>query len=457
VIVAGKRYLALILWGSMCLTGCQPLERAAVPPFRALRPSPTKPVAASTITAVPAPTRTPTPEPVPPQDTPDALATPTQDAAALAWQARSGAGSSTWGTEDEQPLQNLARAEGAVLLYSDTPRASNAAESFAEAYPGLNSEAYALSGLDIYLRLQEDLQRGQPLADVYLVSDGPRSLPLFAARRLWSYLPTAITSTLGEAPSGQVTSSPPAPPVTHHWSAVVVVFNSSLAKSPPVGNWWALTLPEWRGRVVLPDPLDHERTLYLLATLTQHAEELAQAYRAESGRELTLDADCPNAGYQWIKDLLRNEPVLVPGDAEVARRVGALQAQKLELGLCGMEQLARVRRGDIALAPLAGLAPAAGLRWRTYLGIVDRAPHPNAAKLLVRWLLGDAQGGQGYAPWYEPGYYPARSDVADPPGSLPRQELEPRLWELDAAYLADHLQAVRELVAAYLGRPLGGR
>ena len=83
VIVAGKRYLALILWGSMCLTGCQPLERAAVPPFRALRPSPTQRATASMITAIPAPTLTPTPEPTPLQATPDPLATPTQDAAAL--------------------------------------------------------------------------------------------------------------------------------------------------------------------------------------------------------------------------------------------------------------------------------------------------------------------------------------------------------------------------------------
>jgi iron(III) transport system substrate-binding protein len=88
---------------------------------------------------------------------------------------------------------------------------------------------------------------------------------------------------------------------------------------------------------------------------------------------------------------------------------------------------------------------------------VDQAPHPQAAKLLVRWLLGDANGGQGYAPWYQPGLYAARTDLADPHEAVARQQLEPRLWEFDVAFAVEHRAQVRDYVAAHIGRPVGGR
>jgi iron(III) transport system substrate-binding protein len=353
--------------------------------------------------------------------------------------------------EDAPPdeLRRRAEAEGHIVLYSDSSRAIASLDSFMRAFPGIGAEGRTFSSQDVFLRLGDDLRVGEATADLYLVSDPPRTLGLVADRQLWNYVPAELTALL---PQDMVE-----PLLTHHWTAVLWIYSNGLLREPPIHNWWDVTLPQWRGHIVLPDPILHERTLYLFATLVQHSAELQAAYRARFGHDLALDADCPNAGYQWIKDLLANQPVLLPGDAEVAQRVGDPKASEPLLGLCSYEQFAKVAQDMLHFVPLPDLAPAAGMRWRTYVGIVDHCEHPWAAKLLARWLMGDSGGGQGYAPWYDLGLYPARTDTRDPPGTLPRSYLAERLWEPDYHFITEHLLEVRDHVATNIGHPVGGR
>ncbi len=432
---------------ALCLIACQPMD-GTTPPLLALLP-PTATRSPTTPAPSPTPSRSPTPKPTN-ADPPKPLATVAVNPTSSAWLARAELASSNPLPENWERVRERARGEARVVLYSDTARALTAAESFMRAYAGITAEAYTLSSHDIYLRFLDDLQRGKPTADVYLVSDAPRTLQLWAQRRLWNYVPDNLAAVLPE-PSRS-------PMLVHHWSAFTLVYNPKVSPQAPIDNWWDLTRPEWRGRVALPDPVGDERTFYLMATIAQHGEEFTQAYRAEFGRELVLDADCINGGYQWIKALLANQPILLTSDAEVAHLVGNAKADKAYIGLCGSEQYAKVQRGDLALTILyENMAPTAGLKWNTYLALVDQALHPNAAKLLVQWLMGDQAGRDGYAPWHESGIYPARSDVPDPKGAPPRQQLEQRLWEMDAAYIIADTQPVRDHIAAHIGRPVGGR
>ena len=43
--------------------------------------------------------------------------------------------------------------------------------------------------------------------------------------------------------------------------------------------------------------------------------------------------------------------------------------------------------------------------------IAYKAPHPNAAKLMIKYLNGDEYGGLGLAPWFQEGNWPARQDI----------------------------------------------
>ena len=442
------RYAPLLAgFMALLLAACRPMAGDGLSRLVLVPPSPT--------TRAPIPTRSPRPTVVLPTPLPVGSATPdpvhaaARTAESVAWLTFAGLGPAAPATETLDQLDEAAQREGHVVLYADTARAVAAIQSFMHAYPAIEAEAHSSDSYDTYIRLTEDLRSGKPKADLYLVSDAPRTLALFDAKRLWNYLPPDLTPVLAQGMQE--------PLLVHHWTALMLICGGSLSQTNPITSWWDLTLPQWRGRITLPDPIENEPTLYLFVTLAQHGEEMADAYRDRFGRELALDADCPNAGYQWIKDILANKPLLLPGSADVAARVGSAGSQESWLGLCSYEQYAKVSQGKLAFTVLPDVAPAAGLKWPTYLGILDRCAHPQAAKLLVRWLMADATGKGGYAPWYEPGLYSSRIDMPDPQGAIPRQDLESRLWTPDYDFINAHLQAVRDHIAAHIGRPVGGR
>jgi iron(III) transport system substrate-binding protein len=434
--VAATITLLLVTWA---LSSCEPFPEQGVPSFPLSRARPT----AAPPTATLAPTR-PTPVRVTPlaalASTP--VATLTAEPPDDAWLERAGLGPHPPAEEDADVLRRRAQDEGSVMLYSDSSRGLTSIQAMAETYPGITVEGYTWSAADIALRLAEDAGQGARAADVFLVADPVRVHDLTSRGWLWPYIPPDLADAALETTAGGL-------PI-HHWSALLVVSGGAAAPAS-LDTWWDLTRAEWAGRVALSDPLVDDRTLYLLATIVERADAMAEAYRAEFGQEPPLDADCGDAGCLWIRSLLANQPALLHGDADVARWVGEA-AGETRLGLCGYEQYIKVRRGELTFTPLWQLAPTAGLRWPAAVAVVDRAPHPQAAKLAVRWLYGSAGGGEGYAPWLEAGYYPARTDVADPPGALPRDELLVRLWEADPPFVSELLPSLRAQIADYLAR-----
>lgn len=430
--------IALVLAASL-LSACEPFPEKGVPPFPLSQPRPT----AALPTATPTPTR-PTPVRVTPLVAAATAppATPTAGPPDDAWLERAGLGPHLSPEEDAEAMRRQALDEGRVMLYSDSSRGLTSLEAMTEAQPGIVTEAYTWSAGDIVLRMEGDAQQGTTAADVLLVADPVRVHALASRGWLWPYVPPELADVLPQTTSAGL-------PI-HHWSALLPVSGGGAAAS--IDTWWDLTRPEWAGRVALSDPLVDDRTLYLLAMMVQRTDDMAEAYRAEFEQAPPLDEDCGDAGCLWIRSLFANQPVILNGDADVARWV-AEDAGQTRVGLCGYEQYIKVRRGELSFTPLWRLAPTAGLRWPAAVAIVDRAPHPQAAKLAVRWLYGSAGGGQGYAPWLEAGYYPARTDVADPPGALPRDELLARLWEVDPAAVTDMLPALRARIAGYLNPP----
>ncbi len=436
------------VWWSVCLialilAACEPLpesgnpEPLRLPRFATHTPAPP--------TATPTPTRVfvyqqPWQEP-----TRDPALTPTPDPESDAWAQSVGL---IGASADEEPWEEVvaaARIEDSVLVYSDTARSSTAMQGLLDTDTGVIAEALSMSSLDTYLQLLTDIIQGEVAASVYLTSDPPRTLQLLAQKRIWNYVPADIAPVLPQAMRE--------PLLVHHWGAVMLMYSRDIYGGAPVHSWWDLTTPEWRGRLLLPDPLYDDRTLYLLVTLTQHADQLAESYMQTFGQELVLDPDCPDAGYQLIKALLANDAQFLPGDAEIAAAIGNPEAPSAYIGLMGSEQWAKVARGDLALSSLPEVAPMAGIRWPTYLAVVDRAPSPNAAKVVIHWLMEE----DGFSLWSELGFFPSREDLADPQGALTREGLTPLLWDLDIEYIAENLQQVRAHIATCLGRPLGGQ
>ena len=172
----------------------------------------------------------------------------------------------------------------------------------------------------------------------------------------------------------------------------------------------------------------------------------AEGYRLEFGGPIRLDGDCPNAGYQWIKDFLTNEPIQVLGSYEIAEAVGAPDQTDPPLGIVSYAQYHEVSRQNLYFEPAFDLIPFAGVPSRSYLAIANGAPHPNAAKLMILWLIGDPQDETmgGFGPWWRIGEWSPRDDIPDPERAIPWSELEARLRAPDSQFAYGNADEVKQ-------------
>ena len=83
---------------------------------------------------------------------------------------------------------------------------------------------------------------------------------------------------------------------------------------PPVTNIWEVTQPEWKGRVMMQNILN-DLAWASWATgfcVGDTPAMLEDAYKDLTGEDLVLSEGCENAGYEFLKRLYENEPILLP-------------------------------------------------------------------------------------------------------------------------------------------------
>jgi len=89
-----------------------------------------------------------------------------------------------------------------------------------------------------------------------------------------------------------------------------------------------------------------------------------------------------------------------------------------------------------------------GVATEVVVAIVNKAKPPHAAKLMVRWMMGDEKGGQGYKPYFVLGNIATRTDQPAPPGSKKLSQLN--LWMADPKFVWEHGQEIRDFWLANL-------
>ncbi|WP_028549533.1 ABC transporter substrate-binding protein [Paenibacillus sp. UNC451MF] len=329
--------------------------------------------------------------------------------------AAEGQGKSEWAeqnglykTETADELYEKAKKEGKVTVYSTSGRINDVEKTFEAKYPGIQVEAFDLKSNVIMDKVIREQAAGIFNADLVLTKEvgGGIEEELVKKGMLFKYLPNDIAAHVFEPWRSTGIAFVP------YLEFRTLFYNTEQNKTPPVNNWWDLTTPEWKNRVLMVDPMQSPAQMDMFVAFVVHADEMAKAYKDKFGSDIVLNGT-PNAGYEFLQRFYKNV-ILVKASGDGQDAVGKAAPNKPAPVFIGVS-------GDIRKMADKGLK--ADIIWdmKPKLSVVDegllfvgnKAPHPNAAKLLLRWMAGEANGkGEGTAPFNEIGSWMTRDDVS---------------------------------------------
>lgn len=300
-------------------------------------------------------------------------------------------------------------------------------------------QGFDISSTEQIARLQAEAQAGVSNADVIYISDVPVVLPaLLDAGIIANYVPPRVAE--------RVPTEFRSPLLAQRLSTKVLMYNEeAYPEGAPVDSLWDLTRDEWRGRVIMVDPLQRGDYLDLMTEIVLRADEMATAYEAEFGEPIDLDG-AANAGERFIMDLFANDVILVGSTDDVNVAVGAVGQDNPPIGFTSYSDRRNNEDEGWALQVANDVAPSPGIIFPAILALAADPAHPAAARLAIDFLMGDESetGGPGLAPFYVAGDYVTRTDIPSHPDAVPLEAFN--AWRIDPVDTAGIRAEVGDLV-----------
>jgi iron(III) transport system substrate-binding protein len=306
--------------------------------------------------------------------------------------------------ETPEQLYEAARGEGLLVVYSISSRAFDAAASFETEYPGLIVQVNDIRGVDLIERLKSEYASGNVVCDVVICgdSDGELSQDLVKNSVLYKYVPYDIEDKLIFGNNGETLS--------FVGEAEMLFYNADVFTEAPIENWWELTEEQWRGRIYMPNPFKSLSNIALMSMIIKNSDMMAEAYADRYGKQPDLSPD-ENAGELFVRLLFENGVRLTNTGDECVELVGTSTADNPALAIMISSKL-RMRDVGYEIQTVLDAKPFNGLYTPNSVMIAGGARNVNAAKLFIRWLLGEADGhGDGNKPYLENGAWAVRNDV----------------------------------------------
>ncbi len=342
------------------------------------------------------------------------------------------------GEQDWAAIEAAAKKEGSVIVYANSSKIAKAAEMWAEKYPDIKLEGFDLGGDDVLSKTKGEQESSLFVGDVWFSSGGAELYgDVLPKEYVWRFVPSGLN----------VPDELTHPLLVSRFGTTLLAYNSELNKTCPVKNLWELTQPEWKGKVVIEDPLNDSSTLSKLITIARHADEMKAAYKELYGKDPELDADTPDAGWLWLKRFAENGPIPQPGGDEVDAAFATPGMKENYLAFTSYSNYPDVQDGKLAFEPCFDAKPVAGIQNQSYLGIMNQAPHPNAAKLFIRFVMEE-----GKEPWAKYGTYFALTDYEVDEGMKTLDEIRELTWLLDEKYAYDNMVKARDFYLLNLGK-----
>src|SRR4030042_6700327 len=363
------------------------------------------------------------------------------------WAKDNGLGPYQPATDDWAAIEAAAIKEGKVTVYANSGGVEDLPDSWYALYPDIEFDAADTDGIDTKMAAEQE--SGNVIGDVWFNSDGHILFGQFVPNQwLWWFVPrdVVIPELTAERPFA----------VARHSTDVIGYNNKFYPDGCPVTNIWQIVEPAYRAKFFMEDPMSDVSTMAKIATFVQNGDEMAEAYQALYGQDWTTDelvaADASgqvveNAGYLWLKKLAYNKVIVLDDGDMVDAAFAGLELPEGEepgFGWTGYSTYEATQEGELNMAPCFGMEPVMGIFKTSFLAIATNAPHPNAAKLFIRFILSEA----GYAPWNEIGTYPAVEGLPVFEDNLPLAELLPQVWEMDPVFDWENVSKVRDFWAA---------
>ena len=379
---------------------------------------------------------------------------PTPPAEMDAWMKAAQLGPYDTGSHDWAEIEKMANKEGKVVIYSASSRMAKVAKRFMDKYPGIKATSYDLGSVKTIEKTIRE--QNANLFNVDIVTTGGSGA---VVHELWGK--NRIVNFVPDMHFDQIPAENREPVLIRVLEAVVFMYNGEkYPDMPPVKNIWEFTEAKWNGKLVMKDPLQSLTNYMGVATLVQHADELAAAYKQHTGKNIKLSDGVPDAGYELIYRILHNDLVILKSGSKSAKASGK-PGQKNPPAFFGAMTYYRYNFSKgLVNKFFQDLVPAAKIIYPTYTAIARQAPHPNAAKLFTAFLLGSteitadtklqkpykegrsAELLQGLLPYFEPGSKSPRSDVPFPEGGEAWNSM--KAWTVDPDFMFNEGPKVRD-------------
>jgi len=293
----------------------------------------------------------------------------------------------------------------------------------------------------VTMKTIEEQKAGAYIGDVWFSSGGAELVGnVLPKNYVWRFVPDSTAEVTPE----QYTY----PLLMTRFGTSVFAYNSELNETCPISNIWELTNPEWKGKFFIEDPLNDVSTLSKLITLAAHPEEMKEAYVELYGSEPVLDSDTPDAGWLWLKRFAQNAPNPEPGGDEVDSAFATPGMTESYMAFTSYSNMADVMEGLLVFEPCWGLKPKVGVQSQSYAGILNQAPHPNAAKLWIKFVT----SAEGRKPWAKFGTFFPDSTYEVPEGQVTLDEIFEMTWFIAEQYAYDHMIEARDFYLLNLGK-----
>lgn len=246
---------------------------------------------------------------------------------------------------------DAARKEGKVVVYAAIPPQlmKRINDAFEKQY-GVRVDYWRASTTGILDRALNEWRAGQPGYDVIEGNKGPQ-LILKSEGVFIKFPPPSA------AKFPKQFLEPDALLTPWRFNPISILYNTELVKKEDAPkSLSALLLPQWKGKITMPDPSRHTTTAEFLANLGK--------YEGTNWKE-------------FAGALARQQPLFVESFAPIVNTVIRGEAA---LGLAYLKYVIQFK-GPLDYARLDKY-----LADTNYLGVSKKAPHPNAAKLYVEFL-----------------------------------------------------------------------